>query len=555
MIENPCEWGDATLLIFSQNVGSLIYYTHILPLLVSLFLGVYVLINAPQHLANRVLFFAMTMFAIWCYFDLILWASYTSTYVMFFWSAIVPIEMLFYLSSLYFVYLFSTDHKDAPLKLKVAVGLLMLPIVLFMHTPLNVMGLSPDCDIGAHEGPLITYMYLVEILIIFLVGFFVWRGYRSLETPSKRQQLLLIGLATASSLTIFTLGNLTLLFELGPFYEKYKLFGMPLFAAIIVYTIIKYDNAFRIKALTTEILVSALFILILSISLFEDMETVRMTIFGTLFVFTLLGAQLARSVRKEVEQREHIEDLVKNLSQANKRLKQLDTLKNEFVSVASHQLRSPLTAIRGYSSMLLEGSFGTVPDHLKEPLHRISESSAFMALSVEDYLSVSRIESGNMRYDLVDFNLLREVEKIVDDLRRTAVKQGLLLTFKNDLQKQGIVHADLGKTQQIIHNLLTNALKYTKRGTVSIHVHQNTEGNKVYLDVTDTGIGMSADTVDALFGKFIRAKNAHTVNVNGTGLGLYIAREMARHMKGDITGTSPGEGQGSTFRLTLPLHL
>jgi signal transduction histidine kinase len=202
--------------------------------------------------------------------------------------------------------------------------------------------------------------------------------------------------------------------------------------------------------------------------------------------------------------------------------------------------------------MMLEGSFGTVPPPLREPLERISESSALMASSVEDYLSVSRIESGNMKYNCSAFNLANETEKIVDDLRRTAIKKGLVLTSKNDLTTPTLVSADLGKTQQIIHNLLTNAIKYTPRGSITVHIHESKKEKCVAVDVIDTGIGMSEETIAELFGKFVRAKNAHHVNASGTGLGLYIAREMARKMGGDIVATSHGEGNGSRFRLTLP---
>jgi hypothetical protein len=97
MIDNPCEWGNAALLIFSDNVGRLIYYTHVLPLVISLFLGFQILISNPKELANRVLFVTTILFATWVYFNLILWASPTPEIVVFFWSLIVPVELLMYI--------------------------------------------------------------------------------------------------------------------------------------------------------------------------------------------------------------------------------------------------------------------------------------------------------------------------------------------------------------------------------------------------------------------------------------------------------------------------
>ena len=111
----------------------------------------------------------------------------------------------------------------------------------------------------------------------------------------------------------------------------------------------------------------------------------------------------------------------------------------------------------------------------------------------------------------------------------------------------------MGKTQQILHNLINNALKYTKKGTITVFVHENIKLRHLYVEVIDTGIGMSAETIGALFQKFSRAKNANSIHINGTGLGLFVAREMAHGMSGDITAHSEGDGKGSHFVLTLPL--
>jgi len=250
-----------------------------------------------------------------------------------------------------------------------------------------------------------------------------------------------------------------------------------------------------------------------------------------------------------------LDSQAKKAIRTQKRLKELDQMKSEFVSIASHQLRSPLTSIRGYTSMLLEGSYGKLPAKAAATIERIADSSTYMASSIEDYLSVSRIEAGNMKYAKADFNLKNETEHVADDKRQEAIKKGLLITFKSDLIKQGIVNADVGKTRQIIHNLVNNAIKYTPRGTITLFVHDDVKKKEIYVDVIDSGIGMKTDELEDIFGKFERAHNANEVNVTGTGLGLYVARNMARKMDGDVTSHSTGVGQGSTFRLTLPLHM
>ncbi|USN92037.1 MAG: HAMP domain-containing histidine kinase [Candidatus Nomurabacteria bacterium] len=250
-----------------------------------------------------------------------------------------------------------------------------------------------------------------------------------------------------------------------------------------------------------------------------------------------------------------IEESAEKLEKANLRLQALDKQKSEFVSIASHQLRSPLTAIRGYASLMLEGSYGKISAKARQPIERIEESSKLMAIAIEDYLNVSRIESGNMKYNLTDFNLADKTEDVCDDLRSDAVKNGLALIFRTELNSRGVVNADLGKTIQIIQNLINNSIKYTEKGTIKVLVRDDIKRKRIYVDIIDTGIGISKTDQATIFQKFERAENANSVNVNGTGLGLYVALKMAEAMGGKITASSEGKNKGSVFTLELPLAL
>lgn len=328
--------------------------------------------------------------------------------------------------------------------------------------------------------------------------------------------------------------------------------GCLFFAVFLGYSLVKFQT-FKVKILATEALMAGLFLLILSLLFVRTLENSRLIALATLFLFSILGALLVKSVKKEVKLREQVEQLAVGLERANERLQVLDKQKSEFVSIASHQLRSPLTAIRGYVSMMTEGSFGKLPEKASEALGRIAESTVFMASSIDDFLEVSRIESGNMKYDYKDMNFKEQAEHIVDDLRTDALRRGLLLMFRSDMNGSGMVHADAGKTQQILHNLINNALKYTLKGSVTVYAHDDLKSKKMYVDIIDTGLGLSPESLQKLFGKFARAKVASSANIMGTGLGLFVAREMARAMGGDITVASDGEGFGSTFTIVLPL--
>lgn len=203
--------------------------------------------------------------------------------------------------------------------------------------------------------------------------------------------------------------------------------------------------------------------------------------------------------------------------------------------------------------MLVEGSFGQLPQKAQEVAKRIEDSTKLMAMSIEDYLNVSRIESGNMKYNLSDFNLLELTSKICDDLRPEALKQNLILLFRSDITSGAMVNADVGKVHQIIHNLVNNSIKYTQKGSISVFMREDLKAKRIYIDISDTGIGMSQKTIDSLFQKFSRADNANSVNTSGTGLGLYVAVKMAEAMGGSISAHSEGDAKGSTFTFELPL--
>jgi signal transduction histidine kinase len=334
----------------------------------------------------------------------------------------------------------------------------------------------------------------------------------------------------------------------------YGMFGMTVFMFVISAMLVQF-RTFHVGVTASVVLLVILVLLKISQYTYTtSVMGVTLTSVG-LFFTLLIGYFLIKSVRREVRLRHEVEHLAGSLEKANARLKILDKQKSEFLSIASHQLRSPLTAIRGYTSLMLEGSYGPVSEKLRQPIDRIHESSRLMALAVEDYLNVSRIESGNMKYSMSDFSLVDQVDHLCDDLRPEAIRHGLSLLFRTDVMSRGIVHADLGKTVQIVQNLINNAIKYTKQGSIRVLVRDDLATERIYVDIVDTGIGMDEEALSRIFQKFERAKNANAANVHGTGLGLYVALKMAKDMNGNITAHSDGEGKGSRFTIELPLAL
>jgi signal transduction histidine kinase len=257
----------------------------------------------------------------------------------------------------------------------------------------------------------------------------------------------------------------------------------------------------------------------------------------TFLVSVVGGILLVRSVEKEIQAREKIEFQKKEmeiinlkLSAANDRLKDLDKQKTEFVSFASHQLRSPLTAMKGYASLILEGDYGPITEDLKKAAQIIFDSTKTLAIVVDDYLNVSRIELGQMKYDFASFDLRVLVQDVVDELKPNVEKAGLKLESNFEEGVAYTVKGDKEKLKQVVTNIVDNSVKYTPSGKISISLEE--DNKKIRLIVTDTGIGIAKEVIPKLFSKFSRAANANKTNMRGTGLGLFIAREIVNAHKG-----------------------
>lgn len=546
-----CPWEHSSYLFFSSNVPDLVHYSHGIAIFSALIIASLVFINNPKGIVPRLFLLFSILFSFWAILDVILWATNNPSVVMFAWSLQVLLEPVTYAVAFYLFYLYLRNEWPS-LKYNLVFFLILLPVIIFLPTDLSLNGLLLEtCE--SIEGQIAKYYsYFANTVSLILILYISIRFIPKLTSRIARTSAVYFAIGLITFLLSFTSGNVISSFSDDWVISQYGLFAMPFFALLIAYSIVKF-KAFNIKMLGVQAIVIVLWTLVASLLLVVQSSTSQLVASTTLVFTTISGYALIKSVRKEVRLREEIEQLAVGLERANARLQELDKQKSEFVSIASHQLRSPLTAIRGYAAMLRDGSYGTMPDKANEPLDRIHESAKLMASSIEDFLSVSRIESGNMKYEMADFNLREQAEHIVDDLRTEALKVGLVLSYKSDLTCQGVVHADIGKTQQILHNLINNSLKYTQKGTVTVFVHEHLDNKKLYVEIIDTGIGMSKETIDTLFAKFTRAKNANSVNIKGTGLGLFVAREMARAMQGDITAHSAGDGLGSHFVLELPL--
>lgn len=398
-------------------------------------------------------------------------------------------------------------------------------------------------------------LYVCIILVPFIAGF-ARHGYVILHHKSKVVYLL-VGYGISANIAFIT----NLLF---PWFGIFILNWVGQFFTVVMvsfttYSILKF-NVMSMKFFAVNVGVTLLLIITFSQILFADSQK-NMLVSSIVFLISLVTGWyliiLNRNERKSLEHTVLLNTKIKKINEqlqdANTRLTSLDTLKSEFISLASHQLRSPLTVIKGYASTLTDGIVGDMNPKQQEIVRHIYASAQGLASVVEDFLNVTKIEQGGMKYVFEPIDISQIVTDLASDMRIVAEDKKLTLTASVDENVSGnFVQGDAVKLKQVFLNIIDNSVKYTQEGFVTISLTKNSDEKTITFAVTDSGIGISDDAKQKLFTKFGRGEGA-SLNAGGSGLGLYLAQEIVKAHNGEIRVDSEGVGKGSRFSVILPL--
>ena len=420
---------------------------------------------------------------------------------------------------------------------------------------------SPNPIPGFGLVPFAVLSTLFSVLAVYVLIRKLIRGPSSIEKQQFR--FVLIGILGMLGLIIVTVFLPVTLFRINTFVSFIPLYTL-IFLGMTAYAIIKH-HLFNIKIIVTEALTVIIWIILFSKAVVSESAIGRIVDIMILVMTIAFGILLIKSVRREVEQREELARLNVKLEAANTELESLSRFKTQLLSLASHQVKSPLAAIKGFVTLVMDGTYGPVSEKIKEVMQKVKRSSDTLINLVNSLLDLRKVEEGKMEYQFAKVGLREMVNSVVENIRPLAQEKKLEFTFTSP-KAEIFVNADGPKLQQVIQNLVDNAIKYTPAGFVRVEMKEDSSAGHstlrvsdsmsspqegaVIVSVKDSGLGVSKKLLPHLFEEFVRDEKVKQ-EIRGTGLGLYIAKKIVEAHGGELWAESEGEGKGSRFYVKL----
>ncbi len=524
----------------------------VVTLLSNLVLAFFVYHNNPKSATNKIFTFLSIITTIWLALTIVpesvAGISQNTTLFLIRLSlffAVPQALLFFFLANTFPNREFGIEKKSLWLILIVSVL-----IMLFNLSPYVIESVDIKNDVNQTvPGPGMPAFGLFNMsLSIAAVVVLIRRIRKSSGLLKNQLKLILFGIVAILGFIIISVLLPVILFRYNFFASFTPLYTF-IFLATISFAIVKY-HLFNIKVIAAQALVSVLILVLFFEGLLAQSVPVLLYKLGFAIFVMLLGIFLVRSVKREVEQREQLEILTKKLEKANEQLKILDQARSEFITIASHQLRTPPATIKWYLAAVLDGDYGKFDETVRQQLRKTMSTNNTMIALIDDLLNVSRIERGKMEFIFQPTDLVEITQVTVDQLLPQSEMKKLDLVFQKPKDAFPIITADKEKLRQVINNFIDNAIKYTQKGKIVVELSKTAKD--LMMKVTDTGRGVAPDQLKHIFEKFDRGKSpAH--NSTGLGLGLYVAKFIVEQHKGKVWVESKGEGKGSSFIFTVPI--
>lgn len=528
--------------LFDLSVAPpLLSYAYVPLFIILLTFGLTVAIRAHFTLKTRAILFFSVALSLWLVNEIVQWVAIYHDVIFTAWRLALPLQAAVIFGWTAIAMRFYPESR-AIRGFAILNGILMIGSFFLFSSPANM----ESYNIVACEGVAGWIWIPFYIYQAFLVAWVVHLAHRVVHAVPpgsllimKRRMLACLFIIGSS----FVLSNI--LGELTGWYEVNLIIpiGIVIGIGLLLITAAEYP-VFTFKPQISEVLVFLSLCLVGSLLLVPNFSSQRIVIICTVIGLLVLGRIVVRVNRRAEKQRQQLE-LVMN------KLRELDQSKNEFISFATHQMRSPLVSIKwGSETLLDESTSGPLNDTQRILGQKIHAVAVAMTDTVNDLLDISKIEQGGLVLKPEPLDLEGFIETIVGQFVGSAQQKGLVLSYQSTAVAPVTVSADQTKLRQVLVNLIDNSIKYTDKGTVAVSL--SIQGSVATVSIVDTGRGITPEDRDKLFGKFARGKSG-SANKGGSGLGLFLAKKIVEMHGGELSVTSPGEGQGSTFSFTVPL--
>lgn len=530
-----CPWEAAKYLIYSSNVPTLLFYSHIPAVVVSLLVGFIVFNKSKKSKVGTTILITSVLFSAWCIFDLIIWATNRPDIVLFFWSLQILFEPLVYLLCFYLVYVF-IENKDLVFRWKLFGILLYSPVVLLLSSNYNLIGVT-QADCNAIEGFIAQYFtYTIELISVLAIVLFAIYKYRKISDVLKRKEVRTFCVGVILFLVAFSWGNIIGSFSDNWVLAQAGLIGMPIFVGFLAYLIVRF-HTFNVKLFATQALVWGLAILVGS-QLFFIKITINYFLTGATFIATIIfGLMLIRSVKKEIAQKE-------KLAKLNVDLQNVIQQRESLMHLINHKVKGSFTHSKYIFAGLLDGEFGEITPEVKKIAQMGLDSDTMGIKTIDLILNAANLESGTVKYDMKPTDFKEIVKKTIEDKKDLITQKGLAL--ETELKDENdMINGDAFWLKEISNNLLENALRYTTQGKIIVGLEK--KDGKILFYVKDTGIGITDEDKKSLFTEGGRGKDSVKFNVDSTGYGLYSVKLIAEAHQARVWAKSEGKDKGSEF--------
>jgi signal transduction histidine kinase len=541
-------------------MSSLIFlntYSALISGLLMVGLGFFVFLKKPKERVNFVFLCFCLAMSCWLLSSFKMYSGDSAAEYIF-WDRIVYCGVVFIPVLMYHFGLVFTNTEDKN-RIRLYLGYFAAFIFLILtRTDGFVYGLY-EYSWGVHTRAgiyhdffLVFYSIYVCVFLVEIYKFLKKTGINELER--KRAQYLFV------SFVILNLGAYAFLpayhIDLNPLAAYWLEFVT---VVIVSFTILKY-NLFGVRVLLTEILVFAIGLILFMFPFLLPEGVSKIFAIAAFLLFCVFAYYLIKAIHGENRRREqaelvaaHERVLREQAEELANNLKRLDAAKTQFLLSTQHHLRGPLTVIQGYLSMISEGNYGKIPIKANKKIAVSLESTRKLIHLVNDLLDVARFQMDKGMVAKEPTDMVKIMGEIISDLEEAAQAKKIYLRFMLPIEAIPLIIVDPRGIREALYNVVDNAIKYTQKGGVMVSVV--VAGKRLRVSVADTGIGMNEKDRQGLFMRtFERGERARSVNVNGKGIGLYLAAQMIVSNGGTIRAESAGWNKGTEFIIGLPMH-